>query len=594
MPGLRLHGPSGRHRRDRLADLGAEAQPNNFAAEREDARPHARGRGSTRRDPAYPAAAPRRPPTMCSGVPCRCDDPEACPARASADARVRQKAGIATLISLASTAPTVAFPAIPVIHDMPAVADRSPPARYEQSRPAQSALQARGLLGSLRARLQTDHMIRNALYLILSSGLQAALGFAFWIVTARLFSTADIGQASSLISATVLLSFAALLGLNNTFVRYLPTAQNRDTLITAGFVLVAVCGGIFASVYVLLTPVMAPRLAFVEHNPALAVSFVLLTSAAAANLLTDSIFIAERKASFAALTDGGVGGVTKVATAVLFVSLGAFGVYSASVGGFAAAALVSVVLMMAMLRWRPSLRGAWPALKPLLRFSAASYAGNILNLIPILAVPLIVLDRLGASAAAYYFVAFQIATLLYSAAYAVSQSSLAEGSHSGVNRQKLFRRSGTVMMAMCVPACLVLIAVSHWVLLAFGTQYSKHAALPLVVLVVAAIPVALSSWLWTILRLTGQLSSIVLSSAVYGVGICALAWFLAPHGLTALTVAWPLGALLSVAVAVLSQFPRRRRQPTTRPARTPARPRPQRGIHRARAVTGPSSRPHLT
>ncbi|MFZ0228766.1 MAG: hypothetical protein WAL41_17910, partial [Mycobacterium sp.] len=313
MLGLRVSGPPGRHRRDRLADLGGEAQPYKFAAEREDARPHARGGGSARRDPARPAAVPRRPPKMCTGAPCRCDDPAVGPARASADARVGQEAGIAALISI-STSPTVVLAAIPVTHEMPAVSYRSPPVRHEQARPVRSAPPAQGSLGSLRTRLQTDHMIRNALYLILSSALQAALGFAFWIVTARLFSTADIGQASSLISATVLISFAALLGLNSTFVRYLPTAQNRDTLITAGFVLVAICGGILASVYVLLTPVLAPRLAFVEHNPALAVSFVLLTSAAAANLLTDSIFIAGRKASFAALTDGGVGGVTKVAT----------------------------------------------------------------------------------------------------------------------------------------------------------------------------------------------------------------------------------------------------------------------------------------
>src|ERR1017187_1104968 len=42
----------------------------------------------------------------------------------------------------------------------------------------------------------TDHLVRNSLYLILSSGLQAALGFAFWIITARLFSTAALKPAS--------------------------------------------------------------------------------------------------------------------------------------------------------------------------------------------------------------------------------------------------------------------------------------------------------------------------------------------------------------------------------------------------------------
>ncbi|MGO8882974.1 MAG: lipopolysaccharide biosynthesis protein, partial [Streptosporangiaceae bacterium] len=162
------------------------------------------------------------------------------------------------------------------------------------------------------SRLRTDHMLRDSLYLILSSGLQAALGFTFWIIAARLFSAADVGRAGSLIAATVLIAYVALLGLNSTLVRYLPTAPDRDALITAGFLLVAGCGAGIGLLYVVLTPVLAPRLAFVEHQPALAAGFVLLTAAAAINLLTDSVFIASRKAACCALTDGGVSGVTKV------------------------------------------------------------------------------------------------------------------------------------------------------------------------------------------------------------------------------------------------------------------------------------------
>jgi len=70
------------------------------------------------------------------------------------------------------------------------------------------------LPGKLRNRLAADHLVRNSLYLVLSSGLQAALGFAFWIVTARLFSLSDVGRASALISAAILMAYLALLGLN--------------------------------------------------------------------------------------------------------------------------------------------------------------------------------------------------------------------------------------------------------------------------------------------------------------------------------------------------------------------------------------------
>ena len=67
-----------------------------------------------------------------------------------------------------------------------------------------------------------------------SSGLQGALGLAFWLIAARLYSVGAIGRGSSLIAAVGVIASAALLGLNTAFVRYLPAAANRDVLLTSG------------------------------------------------------------------------------------------------------------------------------------------------------------------------------------------------------------------------------------------------------------------------------------------------------------------------------------------------------------------------
>ncbi len=481
---------------------------------REKAHPAGQGRQRYLRGSLLAEPGTRHEPGTCPAVRCPCAETTTGPALTDESKRDRQEAGTAALVS----------------------------------------------------RLRTDHMLRDSLYLILSSGLQAALGFTFWIIAARLFSAADVGRAGSLIAATVLIAYVALLGLNSTLVRYLPTAPDRDALITAGFLLVAGCGAGIGLLYVVLTPVLAPRLAFVEHQPALAAGFVLLTAAAAINLLTDSVFVASRKAACCALTDGGVGGVTKVVSGVILAGTGAYGLFCASAGGFAAAALASLVLMTTALKWRPSLRRPFRTLRPLLRFSGASYAGNVLNLLPTLVVPLIVLDRLGAPSAAYYFVAFQIATLLYSAAYAVEQTFLAEGSHADVDWRELLRRSRRLLMALCLPACLVLVVTAHWVLLAFGTRYSQHGTPSLILLAVAAIPIGACNWLWTMLRLSGRLRVIIVSSAAYAIAICGLAWLLAPHGLSALTAAWPIGGLLGAAVAAVPRNapPRHRRAVRTR------------------------------
>jgi O-antigen/teichoic acid export membrane protein len=472
--------------------------------------------------------------------------------QADAARRARQAEGLAALLAIATQASL-------------AMSEASSASLIDE-------LQADGTPMGLLARLRADHMVRNALYLIVSSGLQAGLGFVFWAAMTRLFSTEDVGKASSLISATTVIAYLALLGLNSTLVRYLPTAEDRGALITASFLLVAGCGALIGLVYVAATPVIAPKLSFIDHSPALAAGFAFMCAGAAVNLVTDSVFIASRRAGLCAVTDGGIGGTAKIASGLLLAGTGAYGLFCASTVGFASSALASMILITVVLRWRPALTNPFRTLRPLLHFSAANYGANILNLLPVLIVPLIILDRLGARAAAYYFVAYQIASLLYAGAYAVGQSLLAEGSHAGADRRNLYRRSRRVLLSCYLPAVFALMAISRWVLLIFGPRYSQHGTATLILLSAAAIPIAACNWTWTVLRLSGRLTAIVVSSAIYAVCICGTAWLLAPRGLTALAAAWPIGALLAATAAVIATAISRTGQARHRRPQSPGQP----------------------
>jgi O-antigen/teichoic acid export membrane protein len=510
----------------------------------------------------------------------------------AADREAEQEAGLAALIGISVHASlALSEVATTIIPRMPSLPPNSTDKDYSSQgfdnfRARETNTDApKGRLRLLLTHLRTDHLVRNTLYLILSSGLQAALGFTFWIVMARLFSTEDIGRASSLISATAIIGYFSLFGLDSTLVRFLPTARDKGPLITAAFILVAGVGAIVALAYILLTPVIAPRLTFVEHRPALTVGFVLLAAAAAVNLLTDSVFMASRKAGFCALTDGAVGGLSKIVFGVILAGTGAYGIFCASVGGLAAAALVSVVLIVTILHQRPSLKKPFQTLRPLLKFSGANYIVDAMNLLPTVVVPLVVLDRLGAKAAAYYFVAYQMATLLYSSVWAVESAFLAEGSQAEADWRAIRRRSRRLAVMIFVPGAAVLALSAHWVLLVFGSGYSQHSTAILELLAVAVIPIAANGWSWQVLRLSGRLTALVVSSAVYSSAICGFAWILAPHGLVAVTAAWPVGAALAAVIATVlsaasSKAPARHRRTTrSKPARRrTARTSQERGI----------------
>jgi O-antigen/teichoic acid export membrane protein len=519
------------------------------------------------------ASQPRRP--ACPGAAGWRADAGDCSVPGGDGRRYWQEAGIAALISLAqATAPTVIIPAIPAA----GAAGIHPPGE----RDAAGGRPGPGIARRLAGLVSADQMIRNSLYLVLSAGLQAVLGFGFWIATVRLFSASDVGRGSSLISAAVTVSYLALLGLNSAFVRYLPTARDPDELITAGLMAVVLSGSVAGLAYVLLIPVIAPRLDAVVHHPLMALGFVLLTSVGAVNVLTDSVFIAARKTAYNALVDGGIGGLAKLGFVVLLAGTGSYGLFCASASAYVAAAVASVILIFAVLAHRPSLHRPLQALRPVFQFSGASYAGSVGNLLPTLVVPLIVLDRLGAPAAGYYFVAFQVANLLYSASFAVEQTFLAEGSQAGADLRDILRRSIRVLAGLCLPASLALVAVAHWLLLIFGPGYSRHGTPPLILLAAAALPLAVNNWLQSLLRLLGNLRAVVLSNAAYAVAICGLAWMLAPHGLTAVAASWPAGTALGAMAAAV---------PCTRALRRRSNryvPRPRRAAPGRPGARGPS------
>ena len=143
-------------------------------------------------------------------------------------------------------------------------------------------------------------------------GTPGRLGFVFWILVAHVFTAPEVGRATSLLSATTLIGYVALLGLNTTLVRYLPTSDHRDTLITVGLLLVGSFGALLSLGYAFAAPVFASSIAFLAHRRLFVVGFALMAAGSAINLVTDSIFIAYRRAGVNALVDGGIGGAIEL------------------------------------------------------------------------------------------------------------------------------------------------------------------------------------------------------------------------------------------------------------------------------------------
>jgi hypothetical protein len=82
-------------------------------------------------------------------------------------------------------------------------------------------------------------------------------------------------------------------------------------------------------VYLIAIPAVAPKLNLFRENLWYELAFLVIALCSALNLLADFIFIALRTAKYNLLIDGLILGATKLLLPVLFLTLGAFGVFVA-------------------------------------------------------------------------------------------------------------------------------------------------------------------------------------------------------------------------------------------------------------------------
>ncbi len=376
----------------------------------------------------------------------------------------------------------------------------------------------------------------------------AAFGFVFWVIVARLYQPAQLGVASTLISSMNFIAYLSLLGFNSTFVRFLPQSRNRDEHINTGLILVTGAALLSGGLFAVLAPLFAPKLGILHQSIWFELGFVALCVGAAVNLVTDSIFVAYRAAGYNLLVDGLLASSIQLLLPAVLIGLGAYGIYAAQGSAVFVAMLVSLLFLIKKFQYRPALKLNHQVWQEVKQYSFGNYAGNLFNTLPSILVPIIVLNKLGAAPAGYYYLAFMMANLLFAIAYGVTQSLFAEGSYEERQLWLLVKRAAALLAVLVIPASLILVVVGPFILDVFGRNYGLHARQVLLVLAAAA-PFTAACALGTVtLRITKHVGSILLINVFYALIICGLAFAWAPRGLAWVGGAWLSGQVLTAVI----------------------------------------------
>jgi O-antigen/teichoic acid export membrane protein len=178
------------------------------------------------------------------------------------------------------------------------------------------------------------------------------------------------------------------------------------------------------------------------------------------------------------------------------------------------------------------------------RFAGAGYVTYVLNVVPQLVIPLLLINALGPARGAVFFISVQIVTLQNSIILAVGNSMYAESERSPRTRRDVVRRGGVTMAILCVVSMVVMLVLAPYFLAVFGSHYADQGTTTLRVLSACTLLFAFNYWSAMRLRIAQHLRAMIFVQLACTVTVLVLAFVAAPHGTVWVAAAWGAGQLV--------------------------------------------------
>jgi O-antigen/teichoic acid export membrane protein len=381
-----------------------------------------------------------------------------------------------------------------------------------------------------------DPLFINSFFIILTSISGAGFGFIFWILAAKLSSAKDVGIATALISSMTLLILISKLGLDFSIIRFCPTSD-KSKIFSTSIIITTLVSLIFGVIFIAGVDIFSPELHLLI-SPQNTLLFLIFLAANSITQLTANSFVAIRKAGFQFIQSIIVG--SRIIFLFPLITLGAMGLFDA-IGISAVIAVVVTLILLVKSGIKPVPVIDRKFLNESFHFSVGNYIYSLFMAGPNMIMPVMVLNMLGAEQAAYFYIAFAIASLLFMVPIAISMSLFVEGSY-GEELKKTVINSLFAIFAVLVPAAIALYFGGEWVLGITGKDYAIGGLQVLRVMVIASLFMGVNQVYFAIKRIQKDISGVVVLSGVISGLLIGLGYvFMAMFGIVGVGYAWLVG-----------------------------------------------------
>ncbi|HEX8067861.1 MAG TPA: lipopolysaccharide biosynthesis protein [Thermoleophilaceae bacterium] len=379
-------------------------------------------------------------------------------------------------------------------------------------------------------------LLRNAVYIMLTTGVNSGLGYVFWLVVARSYRAEEVGVASALIAAMTVVAAVADLGTSTALIQRLPsqrTDADWSRTLTASVATASAAGLAIALVAgAAIVPALSDSLSVVDSSASHLLLFaggVVIWSLSA---VSDYLFVAERRSEnmFVRNLVFGVAKLAIVAALALAGDDAAIGIFAAWVAGCAVSLAVGYSLLVPRLsrRYRPALAGLTREVREMAGLYAGNYFVTLGYLLTTFLLPLIVVVRRSPEETAYFYVAWLLGGAFFTVTASVGSALFAEGTNDPQALARQTRSAVRISAALLAPLMLVFFAAAGPILGLFGEDYADNGTTLLVLLTASAVPDAITGLYLARVRAEGRLAFPAVASMGMAAATLAGSWLLLP------------------------------------------------------------------
>lgn len=408
-------------------------------------------------------------------------------------------------------------------------------------------------LGRIWRHFMNDSLRRSSSFLLLNAGVNAIFSFGFWLICAHLTSSKEIGYATTLIAYTILISTVTTLGLSNAVIRFLPNHKNKDEYFSTVLAITSVSSIIIGALLITLIRYFSPKLGFAIANPEIFGILLLIVFISSIGSIADASLLAQKDAKNIFIKALWLYPL-RIILPFIFISLSLDSILAI----YAATTLIGTAYEFYILykKHHRQLKIDLSSLYDSYRFTLGNFVGTIFGVLSLTLVPIIVLNRLGPSLAAYFYIAMQLASLLSVICSSSAQAFLSEASNDKQVTRHMYHfiKAFKNMYSLLIPSALLMALIGTQLLRFYGHDYYINGALLLVLLSISSLFIGIN-WLGdSLLNVQKRPFAYGVMNFINTLLIVLIVYALAHKGLVAVGIGWLVAQVITVLIYVLLQY----------------------------------------